>query len=88
VPATELDLVSPFAGWQGAIYGANGKVPAGISGWQELSAVFTAKSLNKIKLDTHKQPYDHYLVWITKLAGPQAGIMELSLLAPKQAQKR
>jgi serine/threonine-protein kinase len=88
VPATELDLVSPFAGWQGAIYGANGKVPAGISGWQKLSAVFTAKSLNKIKLDTHKQPYDHYLVWITKLAGPQAGIMEVSLLAPKQAQKR
>ncbi|MDQ1680754.1 MAG: hypothetical protein QOI42_1613, partial [Frankiaceae bacterium] len=29
-------------------------------------------------------PFDHYLVWITKLAGQQAGIMELSLLAQKR----
>jgi hypothetical protein len=84
VAATELDLISPFAGWQGAIYGANGQVPSGINGWQRLSGTFTAKSVNKIPLDTAGHPFDHYLVWVTKLAGEQAGIMELSLLAQKR----
>jgi serine/threonine-protein kinase len=84
VAATELDLISPFASWQGAIYGANGDVPPNIRGWQKLSTIFTAKSVNKIKLDTARQTFDRYLVWITKLAGEQAGIMELSLLAQKR----
>jgi hypothetical protein len=84
VAATELDLISPFANWQGAIYGANGDVPKDISGWQKLSGTFTAQSVNKIKLDTAGQPFNRYLVWITKLAGEQAGIMELSLLAQKR----
>jgi serine/threonine-protein kinase len=87
VAATELDLIAPFAGWQGAVYGANGPVPTGISGWQRLSRTFTAQSVdkvNKIPLDTAGRPFDHYLVWITKLAGPQAGITELSLLAQKR----
>jgi tRNA A-37 threonylcarbamoyl transferase component Bud32 len=84
VAATELDLISPFANWQGAIYGANGDVPPDIRGWQKLSGTFTAQSVNKIKLDTANHPFDRYLVWITKLAGQQAGIMELSLLAQKR----
>jgi eukaryotic-like serine/threonine-protein kinase len=84
VAATELDLISPFANWEGTIYGANGKVPGDIRGWQKLSGSFTAKSENKIKLDTAGQPFDRYLVWITKLSGEQAGIMELSLLAQKR----
>jgi hypothetical protein len=84
VAATELDLISPFANWQGAIYAAKGDVPKDINGWQKLSGVFTAKSENKIKLDTAGQPFDRYLVWITKLSGEQAGIMELSLLAQKR----
>jgi serine/threonine-protein kinase len=84
VAASELDLISPFADWQGAIYGANGQVPPGISGWQRLSRTFTAQSVNKIPLDTAGRPFDHYLVWITKLGGEQAGIMELSLLAQKR----
>ena len=84
VSATELDLISPFADWQGSVYGANGQVPKELRGWQKLSGSFTAKSVNKIKLDTAGQPFDHYLVWITKLAGQQAGIMELSLLAQKR----
>jgi eukaryotic-like serine/threonine-protein kinase len=84
VAATELDLISPFANWQGAIYGANGDVPPDIRGWQKLSGTFTAQSVNKIKLDTANRPFNRYLVWITKLAGQQAGIMELSLLAQKR----
>jgi eukaryotic-like serine/threonine-protein kinase len=84
VAATELDLISPFAGWQAAIYGANGQVPADIRGWQKLSGTFTAQSVNKVRLDTAGHPFNRYLVWITKLAGPQAGIMELSLLAQKR----
>jgi hypothetical protein len=84
VAATELDLISQFANWQGAVYGANGSVPKDIRGWQKLSGLFTAQSVNKIPLDTAGKPFDHYLVWITKLAGEQAGIMELSLLAQKR----
>jgi serine/threonine-protein kinase len=84
VVGTELDLISPFANWQGQVYGASGPVPGDIGGWKRLSGTFTAKSVNKITLDTAGQPFDHYLVWITKLAGEQAGIMELSLLAQKR----
>jgi serine/threonine-protein kinase len=84
VAATEMDLISPFANWQGAVYGANGDVPEDIRGWQRLSGTFTAKSVNKITLDTAGKPFSHYLVWVTKLAGEQAGIMELSLLAQKR----
>jgi hypothetical protein len=84
VAATELDLISPFANWQGTIYGANGDPPKDIRGWQKLSGSFTAKSENKVKLDTAGHPFNRYLVWITKLSGEQAGIMELSLLAQKR----
>jgi hypothetical protein len=84
VAATELDLISPFANWEGTIYGAKGDVPEDIRGWQKLSGAFTAESVNKIKLDTAGQPFNRYLVWITKLSGEQAGIMELSLLAQKR----
>src|SRR3954454_2056957 len=84
VAATELDLISPFANWEGTIYGTKGDVPKDIRGWQKLSGVFTAQSVNKIRLDTAGQPFNRYLVWITKLAGQQAGIMELSLLAQKR----
>ena len=82
--ATELDLISPVAGWHGAIYGANGDVPKDIRGWEKLSGTFTAKSVNKVKLHPRGHLYNRYLVWITKLSGPQAGIMELSLLAQKR----
>ena len=84
VAATELDLISPIANWEGTIYGANGEVPKDIRGWQKLSGSFTANSENKIPLDTAGKPFDRYLVWITKLSGEQAGIMELSLLAQKR----
>jgi eukaryotic-like serine/threonine-protein kinase len=84
VVGTELDLISPFADWEGAVYGANGTPPEDIGGWKKLSSTFTAQSENKVHLDSAGHPFDHYLVWVTKLAGPQAGIMELSL----QAQKR
>jgi serine/threonine-protein kinase len=86
VAGTELDLISPFANWQGTIYGANGAVPKNIQGWQKLSGNFTSarNGVNRIKLDTANQPFDRYLVWVTKLAGEQAGVMELSLLAQKR----
>jgi hypothetical protein len=84
VAATELDLISPIANWQGAIYGVTGEAPANISGWTKVSGTFTAKSVTKIKLDTAGKQYNRYLVWITKLSGEQAGIMELSLLAQKR----
>jgi serine/threonine-protein kinase len=86
VSATELDLISPFRNWEGAIYAVNGDVPTDISGWQKVSGNFTVakNGVNKIKLDTAGQPFNRYLVWINKLAGEQAGIMELSLLAQKR----
>jgi serine/threonine protein kinase len=84
VAATELDLISPIANWQGAVYGATGSVPDKINGWTKLSGTFTAQSVNKIKLNTGRKTYDHYLIWITKLSGEQAGIMEISLLAQKR----
>jgi hypothetical protein len=45
---------------------------------------FMAGPVTRVKLYNGNQRSDRYLVWITKLAGPQAGIAELSLLAPKR----
>jgi serine/threonine-protein kinase len=86
VVGKELDLISQFAGWQGVIYGANGTPPEDIAGWKRLSTTFTVATngVNKIPLDAAGNSFDHYLVWVTKLAGQQAGIMELSLLAQKR----
>jgi serine/threonine-protein kinase len=84
VVGKQLDMIAPLTGWEGVVYGANGAVPADIKGWTRLSGTFTAQIVNKIPLDTAGQPFDHYLVWITKLAGEQAGISELSLLAQKR----
>jgi serine/threonine-protein kinase len=80
----QLDLITPLTGWQGLIYAVNGNVPADINGWKRVSGTFTTKIENSIPLDTAGQAFDHYLVWITKLNGQQAGISELSLLAQKR----
>ena len=84
VVGSEIVLISPFADWEGAVYGAKGSPPDELRGWQKLSGTFTAESVTRIRLDTAGQEFDHYLVWATKLAGQQAGIMELSLLAQKR----
>ena len=84
VTGKQLDLISPFAGWQGMVYAVNGPPPANIKGWTKVSPPFSAASTNKVPLNTRGQAFDHYLVWITKLAGQQAGIMEISLLAQKR----
>ncbi len=79
VPARVIDINTPTKGWSGGIYVAKGDngVPKGIDGWTALAKISSAKSRNRIDLDTAGNRYRYYLVWITKLP-PNADRVKIS----------
>jgi len=80
VAARRIDLVSGKPGWQAEIYAAN-DVPATIDGWKRVSGTVTVKDRTEVQLDTARQRFSNYLIWITKLPPDgRAGISELTLL--------
>jgi eukaryotic-like serine/threonine-protein kinase len=58
-----------------------GPVPASITGWQELAKIPSAKSSQRVDLDTAGNRFRYYLVWITKLppGKDQVAISEIRL---------
>src|ERR671924_136920 len=79
VAARQLDLVTSTPGFRAAVYAAN-TVPGGIGGWRKVSATTTVRQDEKIPLDTARQRFRYYLVWITRLPeNGKAEIRELSL---------
>jgi serine/threonine protein kinase len=77
--ARQLDLVTATPGFRAAVYAAN-TVPGGIGGWRKVSATTTVHQDEKIPLDTARQRFRYYLVWITRLPeNGKADIRELSL---------
>ena len=79
VAARELDLVTSTPGFQAAVYASN-SVPAELEGWTKLSRTVQVKQDQKFQLDTAKQKYRNYLVWISELPDEgRAVIRELSL---------
>jgi serine/threonine-protein kinase len=80
VAARRLDLVTRRPGWQAVVYAA-GDVPGSIEGWQKVSGIATAEEKTEIPLDTARQKFRNYLIWIVKLPPDgRAAISELTLL--------
>ncbi|HEU4975129.1 MAG TPA: protein kinase [Baekduia sp.] len=68
VAARAIAIRTPTTGWEGKIYVATSGPPSDLSGWQDLGTSFTAdKESFRVDLDTAKQQFRYYLVWITKL---------------------
>jgi serine/threonine-protein kinase len=69
VAARAIEVLTPTKGWTGAIYVAKaGPPPASItSGWKKLGDIPSAKASQRVDLDTARNPFRYYLVWITKL---------------------
>jgi eukaryotic-like serine/threonine-protein kinase len=68
VAARAITVQTPTKGWAGAIYVAKpGQVPASITGWQKLGDIPSAKTSQRVDLDTAGNRFRYYLVWITKL---------------------
>jgi serine/threonine-protein kinase len=79
VSARQLDIVTPTPGFTAAVY-ASDSVPGRIQGWEKVSQTVQVAQNQAIQLDTARQPFRNYLLWITKL--PEQGkaiIKELSL---------
>jgi eukaryotic-like serine/threonine-protein kinase len=85
VIAKRLDIRTATTGWQGRIYVSNTINPSAkdLTGWKDLGSTFTAdKKQLSIQLDTARQKFRYYLVWITKLPpSGQASIAELVLFS-------
>jgi eukaryotic-like serine/threonine-protein kinase len=78
VAARAMQILTPTKGWAGAVYVAKkGPVPPTIDGWQKLGDIPSAKSSQRVDLDTAGNRFRYYLVWVTKLP-PGADKVEIS----------
>ncbi|MEX0746243.1 MAG: protein kinase [Phycisphaeraceae bacterium] len=85
VVARALRVVTPKPGWNVELYVSNGSAPKSVSDWTQIGGGEVDSTRKTFGLDTGGQPFQNYLVWITKLSdGPNgassAGIAELQLL--------
>jgi serine/threonine protein kinase len=79
VAARRLDLVTSTPGFRAAVY-ASDSVPSRIERWTKVSPTVRVKENQAIPLDTARQEFRNYLLWINKL--PEDGkavVKELSL---------
>jgi eukaryotic-like serine/threonine-protein kinase len=79
VAARQLDIVTSTPGFTAAVY-ASDSVPGRIRDWQKVSRTVRVKENQAIQLDTARQEFRNYLLWISKLPeGGKAVVKELSL---------
>jgi eukaryotic-like serine/threonine-protein kinase len=79
VAARQMDVVAATPGFKAAVY-ASDTIPNRIEQWRKVSGTVTVKREQKIPLDTARQRFRYYLLWISELPdGGQAAIKELSL---------
>jgi eukaryotic-like serine/threonine-protein kinase len=79
VAARQMDLVTSTPGFSAAVY-ASDSVPSRIERWTKVSTNVRAKENQSIPLDTARQEFRYYLLWITELPeGGKAVVQELSL---------
>jgi serine/threonine-protein kinase len=80
VAARRLDLVTSTPGFTAAVY-ASDSVPGRIERWTKVSRTVTVKENTAIQLDTARQEFRNYLLWISALPeGGKAVVKELSLM--------
>src|SRR5919107_1540647 len=70
VAARQLDVNTSTPGFTTAVY-ASDSVPSRLADWDKVSITVTAKREQQIQLDTAKQGFRNYLLWISKL--PEGG---------------
>jgi eukaryotic-like serine/threonine-protein kinase len=79
VAAREMDVVTSTPGFRAAVY-ASDSVPGRIRDWDKVSATLNVRQNQGIQLDTARQGFRNYLLWITRLPEDgQAVIKELGL---------
>src|SRR5918999_276920 len=79
VAARQLDLVTSTPGFTATVY-ASDSVPSRIQRWTRLSQSVRVKERQAIPLDTERQEFRNYLLWISELPeGGKAVVKELSL---------
>jgi eukaryotic-like serine/threonine-protein kinase len=79
VAARQLDLVTSTPGFTAAVY-ASDSVPSRIDRWTKVSPNVRVKEEQAIQLDTARQEFRNYLLWISELPeGGKAVVKELSL---------
>ena len=79
VAGRQMDVATQTPGFQATVY-ASDTVPARIQGWKKVSRTVTVKREEAIQLDTARQRFRYYLLWISELPeGGQAVIKELTL---------
>jgi eukaryotic-like serine/threonine-protein kinase len=79
VAARQLDVVTSTPGFTATVY-ASDSVPSRIERWTKVSRTVRAKENQAIQLDTARQGFRNYLLWISELPeGGKAVVNELSL---------
>jgi hypothetical protein len=79
VAARQLDVATSTPGFRAVVY-ADDSVPSKLSEWQRVSGTVRVDKNERIQLDTARQSFRNYLLWISEL--PESGkavIKELSL---------
>ncbi|MEA2393622.1 MAG: eukaryotic-like serine/threonine-protein kinase [Solirubrobacteraceae bacterium] len=78
VAAREMQIITPTKGWDGSVYVAKaGAAPKSIDGWTRVGDISGAQTSEHVGLDTARNRYRYYLVWITKLP-PGASKVEIA----------
>lgn len=68
VAARQIQITTPTKGWTGAVYAAKSGPPDDIEGWgTPIATIRSANATTTLSLDTARNPFRYYLVWITKL---------------------
>jgi eukaryotic-like serine/threonine-protein kinase len=79
VAARQLDLVTSTPGFKAAVY-ASDSVPGDVGGWKKVSRTLTVRESQRFTLDTARQEFRYYLLWISELPeNGKAVIKELAL---------
>jgi hypothetical protein len=79
VAARRLVLTTQTPGWTAEVYAAN-RVPEDIGGWTKISGRTEVEETTRIPLDTGRQEFRYYLLWISSLPeGNKVAIPELNL---------
>lgn len=74
-----MDLVTSTPGFRAAVY-ASDSVPSRIGRWTKVSPSARVRENQSMPLDTARQEFRNYLLWISKLPeGGKAVVKELSL---------
>jgi tRNA A-37 threonylcarbamoyl transferase component Bud32 len=81
VAARAVEILSATKGWSGAIYVAKSGPPKALEGWTKVADVRSAKAKTSVDLDTARNRFRFYLVWITKLppGGNRVELQEIRL---------